>query len=271
MTSLPTPLAARHGDDDPTPQGGPSPWRSPRFLAAAAVVAVLVVLAGVLVLRGGDGQTTTAPPQPATGSQGDPQPVDEPQQQPDGAAESVCGLEPRDQTVPVPVAPPTTWQLVGGLATPTDPDTYGPGQASDIGVRSCYSRDPVGALYAAANFVALSSSLDLEGLEELPSLAAPGPGRQALTAVIDDLQGPVARDSAGSFAVNGYQYVTYDSDVAVFNLAYASSAGTGFSSLPITMTWLEGDWRIALPASGNIGEAFEPLPSLAGFVPWSAS
>ena len=267
-------------DDRPVPsdQGdGRSPWTRPRFVTAAAVVALLVLLGAVVALTGrGDDGSTAAPPsttagqdQPATDVVDDG-PADDTPTDPadDTGGESTCGLPAGDQTIPAAVAPPTTWELVGGLATPTDPDTYGPGQISDNGVRSCYSRDPVGALYAATNFLAQADALDADGLRQLAEqISSEGTGRAAFLAQVDRLELESAQTDT-RFAFAGYEYITYTPEVAVFDLALQVGADT--VSLPVTLQWTNGQWLYVTQPNGSVGQP-EAVPSLAGFVPWSAS
>lgn len=239
---------------------GPSIWAQPRFLIAAVVVALIALLGVALTVTG-----------PANGND-DPAPRAAPT--PSSPAPSVqsgsgsgCKLEqPADQTIPVTAPANTTWELVGGVAAPTAPETVGPGQVDD-GLRSCFARSPVGALYAAVNFVATTSRPDLR-LRAVEELTASGEGRtRAIAALTAEGEQPASTPGA---QIAGFAFRNYDEQGAVVDLAVRAGTG-GQASLGVSLRWEDGDWKVILPPSGEAYDGIQPIPDLTGYVPWSGA
>lgn len=96
-----------------------SAWTRPGFIAAAAVIAIIVVLGLAAALSGGSKDDSENPARPPAG-------------QPSAKAnadESVCGLDPGSQAVP-DSPPPAKWKLRGTVAVPSAPTTFGPGSVA---------------------------------------------------------------------------------------------------------------------------------------------
>ncbi|PPK91941.1 hypothetical protein CLV92_11922 [Kineococcus xinjiangensis] len=251
------------------PEEKKSPWRRPGFIASAAVVGLIVVSgAGLAVERALDDDSSKAP-------QGEGAPVAAPapstpapsasSSAPASTGDSVCGLPAGEQTVPT-TAPSSQWELVGAVAAPTAPEQHGPGQVdSTTGWRSCYAHSPTGALYAAANVLASTSSPQL--VQELvEDGTVPGPGRDALAQL---LAGGIPPNS-GTVQLAGYTFLNYSDDVATIDMAVrASSGGTGH--VPFTLQWVEGDWKLLLPPDGNLAAGAGPLPDFAGYTAWGTT
>ncbi|WP_225668879.1 hypothetical protein, partial [Arthrobacter sp. AET 35A] len=147
-----------------------NPFTRPGFIISAALV--LALIAAVIVIafipRGGDEpdagsteptstETTSAPSATAA-----------------GVEESICGLPSSGETA-LGTAPESDWELVGTIAAPTSPEQHGPGVVSDE-VRSCFSNDVTGALYAAVNIAALAGLGEEEKLYS--ELSVPSPAQQ---------------------------------------------------------------------------------------------
>lgn len=189
--------------------------------------------------------------------------------QPDAGA-SECGLPDGDQIPPTVTPQDTTWQLVGTMAAPTAPDSVGPGDTVD-GVPTCYAPTPLGALYAAANFLAATST-PATRLPAAERLAAPGPGRDA--AIADLTCGDTDPDSlclggnTSGTQLAGFLFVGYTpATSAAIDLAVATGSG-GLAHFPLSLVWTEGDWLVQLPVTGSPYSAAQPLPNLAGYVPF---
>lgn len=241
-------------DNQPTEQ---NPFTSRRFILAAVVVGVILLCAVVLVVGtvvGGQAKPTAGPAPSSTAT-------------PSSAADadpSVCGLKGYEATSSLDDAPRSKWELVGTIAAPTDPKGAGPGKIDSDGFRSCYAHTATGALYSAANFVALGS--DATTRAKLPSLVAPGPGRDAAEA-----QSTQSSESAGYRAqIAGFKIDSYDGKNATVDLALNYSTGQ-LVSLVLKLTWVEGDWKLVADNSGNLPIAPAPLQSLGGYTPWSGA
>lgn len=236
-----------------------------RGFVIAGVFLVLVVAAGMVLVLGPsrDPQPVLggAPTSPATSST-PAAPVVE---------AGGCNLSAGDQTVPVVAPADTEWELVGRVAAPTAPDVYGPAVTSPV--RSCFARNPTGALYAAVNALATTTLPDAPRLLA-EDLGAEGPGRDAALAQLPTDGSTVpADDTEAQVQVSGFQFLSYTEDETVINLAVlgvsdgqAVDAHTAF-----TLRWERDDWRVVHTPEGAPFSAIQLLPSMAGYVPWSGT
>ena len=256
--SAPEDSTARTDEDRAT-----SPGRRGLVVAGVFLVVVLAVglLLAVLPLRdpepGAGGETTTPPTTSSAPAQA---PV---------AAE--CSLPVGDQTVPVVPPADTQWELVGRVVAPTAPEVYGPAVTDPV--RSCFARNPTGALYAAVNALATTTLPDAPRLlaEEL---GAEGPGREAALEQLPADGSPVpADDTAAQVQLAGFQFLSYTEDETVIDLAIlgVSDGQTGYVHSAFTLRWEDNDWRIVHTPEGAPFSGVQTLPSLAGYVPWSGT
>jgi hypothetical protein len=234
-----------------------NPFTSRRFILAAVVVGVVLLCAVILVVGtmvSGQAKPTAGPTPSSTATRTAAADADP----------SVCGLKGYEVKSSLGNAPKSKWELVGTIAAPTDLKGAGPGKIDTDGFRSCYAHTATGALYAAANFVALGS--DSTTRAKLPSLIAPGPGRDAAQA-----QSNASSDSAGYRAqVAGYKIDSYDGNNATVDLALNYSTGQ-LVSLVLKLTWVEGDWKLVADDSGNLPIPPAALQNLGGYTPWSGA
>src|SRR4051794_28153543 len=127
--------------------GGSGPWSQRGFVVAAAFLAIVILVAvGILLIKPGHSDDSNRGATPATGN-------DKPATSTDPAA-SVCGLPPGSQEIPQ-TPPEANWELVGKIAAPKS-RTVGPG-VDTAKRRMCFAHSPTGALFAAANFVAVTA------------------------------------------------------------------------------------------------------------------
>jgi hypothetical protein len=237
----------------------PNPWTQPRFVLAAAVVLLLAVMGLVAALLGGGRDQATSPGPapagtPATAATSRP------------ATDSVCGLPAGSQLVPSDTLE-TQWELVGTVAAPTAPRTLGPGVVRG-GLRSCFAHSPTGALYAAANILALTSD---PGKRQtvIQQLATDGSSKdRALEALATE--GPQA-DSGTRLQIAGYAFMGYTPSQTTIDLATRVSTGPGLGHIAMALTWRNGDWKLALAPDGRVSAALGPIPDMAGYVPWSGA
>jgi len=231
------------------------PWIQPRFSVAAAALALLAVAALVLAVlppRTQDGEPAPTAPAPAPTSTAPAQDA------------SACGLPEGDQSVPVVPPAATSWDLVGTMAAPSAPTTLGPGLSAD-GLRSCYARSPLGALYAATGFLAATSDPALrQPAVAALTLASPGRAR-----ALDLLQGADPGAGGSGVQVAGFSFLNYDATSAVIDIALRADGAA--VHLPVSVRWEAGDWKVVLPDTGQLYEAIQPLPNLTGYAPWSGA
>ncbi len=182
-----------------------------------------------------------------------------------------CALPAGDQTVPSVSPADTQWELVGRVVAPTAPEVYGPAVTDPV--RSCFARNPTGALYAAVNALATTTLPDAPRLlaEEL---GAEGPGRDAALAQLPADGSPVpADDTAAQAQVAGFQFLSYTEDETVIDLAVlgVSDAETVTAHTAFTLRWERGDWRVVHTSTGAPFSPIQAIPGLAGYVPWSGT
>lgn len=235
----------------------PNPFTSRRFILAAVIVGIVLLCAVVLVVSSvisSQAKPTAEPTSSSTPTHSAAADADP----------SVCGLKGYEVKSSLDDAPKSKWELVGTIAAPTDPTGAGPGKIDSDGFRSCYAHTATGALYSAANFIALGS--DATTRAKLPSLLVPGPGRDAAKA-----QSTQSSDSAGYRAqVAGFKIDSYDGKNATVDLALNYSTGQ-LVSLVLKLTWVEGDWKLVTDNSGNLPIPPAALQSLGGYTPWSGA
>lgn len=262
---------------DNSPDGG-SVWTSPTFLASGALVALVVVLAAVLALSGGK-DDPAAPsgtaPVASTPAGAPTEATQAPKSPTDPKSDSACGLPAGSQDVPTE-APATKWELVGKVAAPTARKSVGPGKIASDGLRSCYAHSPVGALYSAANFIAMTASPSLR-LRAAKDLIEAGPGqRRAIREVEADTTSD--QESAGtSIQIAGYVLRTYDGGTSLVDLAFEGSTlrdggpVTGYVHIPLALKWIDGDWKLQNSATGNALDSTSAIPDLSGYTEWSGT
>jgi hypothetical protein len=241
-----------------------SPWVQPGFIAAAAVVALLVVLGIILAVTGGSGDSAADAGKSAS-------PAGSAPNSPNANA-SVCGLDAGSQAIPTD-APNAVWKLRGTVAVPTAPGTFGPGSSAG-GVPSCFAHSPTGALFAMVNIQAAMGELAKQPgrypIDKVLRMIAPGPGREALKAAV--AKSPVAdQGSTKSGAqVSGFNIVRYEPSTAVIDVAFAGDRPdtAGYVHGQSTLRWENGDWKLELAQNGGPFDAVQTIPNLTGYVPW---
>lgn len=220
-----------------------------RFGVVAAIgFGVAVLIAAGVLLFGPD-----RPGGPATPQQGHPAPP--------AATDSVCGLPNGDQAMPVTTPADTTWQTVGTMAAPTDP-TLGPGTVGG-GLPYCYARSPLGALYAAANWLALHTDPSARKAADTYLTAAGGGRQKLLDAYNTGNGGPGTSD----MQIVGFRVLNYDQNSATVDIAMRF--GTPLMHGPVPLRWEAGDWKAVIPESGAPFETMQPLDNLDAYVKWS--
>ena len=237
-----------------------NPFTKPGFIIAAALVVALIAAAVVIFLiPKGQGNAQPAPADSSSAATASPSASAAP-------GKSACGLPGSTETA-LGKAPATKWELVGRTAAPNDPENFGPGIKNANGFRSCFSHSPTGALYAAANMVALGAVSDAEIQKEvLEKLVVPGPGRDA---ALKDIRTPSSADSS-SLQIRGFVLKSYSSTAAHVDLAFEAPTGEyGHGVLPLK--WIDGDWKVEFSDSGELLNDVAQIRDLSNFIPWSGA
>lgn len=238
-----------------------NPFTKPGFIIAAALVVALIAAAVVIfLLPKGQGNAQPAPAPSESGNSATASPSAS-----TGVAKSVCGLPTSSETT-LGTAPKSKWELVGRMATPTDPETFGPGVTDESGFRSCFAHTPTGALYAAMNVAALGSTGSPELATKLADkLLVPGPGRDA---AMQDASTVSSSGNNTTVQVRGFLIKSYTPSEANIDLAFETNNGAlGHSTL--SMRWIDGDWKVKPADDGVTFSSVAQLRDLSGFILWS--
>lgn len=239
-------------DDNTQPE---NPFTRRGFIAAAIVMGV-IVLAGVIVLV----TSLTSP-------KGDPvvEPTSTGGPVASGSDKSVCGLEGFEEESTLTEAPDVEWELVGTVAVPTAQSAAGPGDLRSDGLRTCFAHTAEGALFAAINYVALSTDARTRPL--LVDLIAPGPGRDAAEEAAGENPGEASNTR---LQVAGFKVNSYSAEEAVIDVVWTvTSSGGQLVSFPTALEWVDGDWKLTLSDDGQPPFTSSPLASLGGYIPWA--
>lgn len=245
-----------------------SPWTKPGFLAAAAVVALLVVLGLMLAFTGGSESDPQNPAATPPGPAGQPADAADPD-------DSACNLPSGDQAIPKD-PPDAKWVLRGTFAVPRASPAIGPHDV-DGAIPSCFAHSPTGALFAAVNIYAALNELSHEPpsnpREVIRQLIASGPGRDT---VLRNLRaaskgGASSDDSSAGVQVAGFSVVRYEPTAAVIDIAFRVDrpGATGYVHAASTVRWERQDWRLVLAQDGRPFDSMDQIPNLNGYVPWS--
>lgn len=238
-----------------------SPLRRPGFIAAAAVVGIIILLGvGLAVSNLWAGRTQ--PPTPPSS----PPVVASPSATATTAAPqaSICGLPGYEPTGTVSKAPEAIWTLVGTTAAPGS-SSAGPGLVDDDGYRRCYAHTPTGAVFAAANYVAMGSVRTIQPKVAENSIV-PGPGRDKLLAQ------PVPSESGGGvrIQVSGFRVLSYTGTAASVDIAMRTSNGA-MAGQVFELQWEGGDWKLRVTTEGDMLSRLVQIRDLAGYIPWAGA
>lgn len=238
-----------------------SPFRSRPFILAVLVVGAIAICAVIVLVSGlfaGNDDEPAPVAVPTSSATSAPAPAKDPDP-------SICGLKGYEPSGTVDSPPAAEWELLGTVAAPTDPEGAGPGVAEESGYRSCFAHTPVGALYTAANVVAMGSISGL-GQEVTEKSVVPGTGQKAALAQL--AQGTPSSNSS-RYQIAGYNVLSYDGATATVDIAVESSGK--LVSLVQSLKWSDGDWKVVLADNGQPPIAPAPLESLGGYTPWSGA
>ncbi|MEU4607522.1 hypothetical protein AB0F43_31440 [Kribbella sp. NPDC023972] len=241
------------------------------LLKLATVVVVPIAVAGCAADAG-----TGAEPDPvghtASTTHFTPATKQQPATQPTTAVGGACPSSVSvDQSMPTVSGPDASWDMVNGVRVP-GAASYGPHVKDADGLRRCYARSPIGALFAAYNYIVAMSPADDESGEKtfsvLRRIMSPGQNRDLYFDYLRDADDPTTNDHS-ELELVGYSYVTASPDRAV--IIIAARAGAGYASSWWRLNWQDGDWKVEAPQPGQLaGDPYDGLTDLAGFVPWRA-
>jgi hypothetical protein len=241
-----------------------NPFTKPGFIIATALVVALIAATIIIfLLPKGQGNAQPAPAPAETSGSATASPSASAAAAA-AAGKSVCGLPATAETA-LGSAPESKWELVGRMATPTNPETFGPGVTDESGFRSCFAHSPTGALYAAVNIVALGSSTQDE-VKLAERLLVPGAGRDA---AIKEAQTRNSSTGASESAqIRGFILKSYTPAEADVDLAIQLQSGALAHSV-LSLRWIDGDWKVKPSDDGQIFIGTAQLSDLSGYIAWS--
>jgi hypothetical protein len=242
-----------------------SPWTRPGFVAAAIVVALVLVLGGVLAIRGFGAHDDRSSANPSTSPSTSADATAPTAPTAPGGGASVCGLNGVQMSGTVSKAPAATWAYQGTTAYPTSTE-FGPASTTGDGVRYCFQRSPEGALFAAANALTQAAAATT-AKAWISYFLADSPNRDELLATVV----PTGSAAATRMAVAGFRVLNYDGQTAHVDLAFSGSGSgqTVYFSAVYPLRWEHGDWKFAATSAGDFGNVVQ-IPDLAGYVTWRA-
>lgn len=188
---------------------------------------------------------------------------------------SVCGLPGSGDSTTLTTTPHVDeWRYENQTLWPYPyAKSYGPGVVKDDGMRSCFSHDPQGALFAAANIAAMTTDQNLmSDPEHAISLFGKGSQYDRMAAKIRQLGSfPVgsASDSRGTPA--GFRILDFTDSEATVDLGFVgTSAGQSVDlSIVYHLVWSDGDWKLRCEKDIPITSAV--IPSFTGYTEWKVS
>jgi hypothetical protein len=232
--------------------------RSPALVAAIAAAAALAITAViVLLILQDDRDPAVAPSATGPGTT---------------AAESTSGPPAAAATPPTAAPPGVTWALVGQAAVPASA-SEGPARLSGC-VASGFAHTPTGALIAAAQISTRSGYSAGRSCWE-PTITGQfttSADREALLTRLKDAdaQGQPGAAPGELAQLVAFRFMSYTASTAVVGLIRRSPQG-GLAQTTLTLTWVDGDWKLVAPPGGQWPTLTTTVANLAGSVAWGAS
>lgn len=226
-------------------------------LMAAGAFILLVVAFGVLALvRAVTDDTPQASPTAATPA-------------PSSAAGS-SSLCPTDTATAVPTKqlPGLRWERLGPVLLPYSA-AAGPCTITAT-TAAGYAHTPAGAILAAAQIgsrTSITTPLAV-ATDTIEQQVLAGPARDDLLAKTKARANtPLTEQDAGQLAA--WAVLSYSDDTAVVSLALSNPSSDGqYVTIPVTVRWAAGDWRLVAPPQGSWDSSAAVTPTLQGYVVW---
>jgi len=238
-------------------------WNSKPAGIAALVVLVLVIivvlistLLGVFAPANNGDHGDASKPSPTSSAS--------------AAASGPCNVATRGQAASA-VPGDLKWHAGrGGLTWPTSA-AAGPTKKLD-GFPACFARTESGAALAAttAYFGQYDTGHSVRQL--LDFYIQDGPGKAAaVDGTVKAQTTPEDLHSQG-ISVAGYSVESFEKDRAVVDVVLTQpSSSTGYFAVPLTMTWVDDDWKLAVLDNGALYSGNPLTPSQGDFTEWGDS
>jgi hypothetical protein len=242
------------------PTSGRKWYQRTTFILSASLVVIAVValvVVGAAKLGGRPDPAPAAVPTPGASAPVTP-------------AGGACST---DKATSPPAAPPmdVRWEALGPVLLPYGGSKYGPCRVTST-TASGYAHTPMGALIASVQILARSGNTDpvAVAVDTIQNQFVASTDRDALLASAKAAAGTrLSPDRAGRVAA--YSITSYSPDTATIQLALQSSALPGqYVTLPLILRWIDGDWRMIPPVTGDFAGTGHVVTQLTGFTAWGA-
>lgn len=221
-------------------------------LWASAVVLVLILGMALLVIftpkkdetspaAGPSAPTSTAPSSPAT--------------------QDGCNVPAGDTSATPKMPDDLRWEAKNGWTWPVS-DTYGPtARKGDFGV--CFARSPLGAALMA---VTLNTAISTSDFEQAVELYVPdSPGKDYVLA-------EPASERGEPISYSGFIVDSFTPDNAQVTMVFSTpDTPTGFTGLPLSFRWIDGDWKQVVLDDGSMFRGQPIAPQRGSFVEWKTT
>ena len=226
-----------------------SPWSRPSVLLSGAFLLALVLLGLVVAATGGGLVHRGVGMPPTVGRRAIV--TSSPASRAGGCPENSGG----SQVVPWSSPPPARWGTVGSMQVPQNPAVYGPQRTNGVW-NTCFAHNPSGALLAAINFYAESTTG--EGEETVMRRYAVG--------APSSLGSNAGLNNSGPVQLAGYRYDSYTSSHSQVSLVFTGPQGKQ-AAVVTSMVWQGGVCKYVFPPGGM--PSYQLLGDLTGYFPWT--
>lgn len=232
-------------------QRGASPRRNKITLWASVIVLVLIAGMAVLIVT----TKSKDDPQPKAGAE-QSSPASSPVAKQDG-----CDVPVGDTSSTPKMPKDLRWEASNGWTWPVS-DTYGPTQEKD-GYGVCFARSPLGAALMAVSANSAANVLDEKGA--VKQYVAESPGKQV------QLDKPAPEEST-PISYSGFIVDSFSQDNAQVTLVFSTpDTATGFTGLPLSFRWVDGDWKQEVLDDGSLFRGQPIEPQRGDFVSWGGN
>jgi len=158
----------------------------------------------------------------------------------------------------------------GGITWPV---SAGVGPTKDVdGFPGCFARTPTGAALAATTAYFGQYDTGHSVQELLNFYIDNGPGKSsAVDSTAKEQTTPEALRAQG-ISVAGYSVESFTKNQAVVDVVLTKpGTSTGYFAVPLSMTWVSGDWKLSVLANGALYSGNPLTPATGDFTDWGGS
>jgi len=225
------------------------------IVALAVLVVLLATFLGVFApVKHDDGQGSAANPAPTTSA----------------AADGPCNVPTTGQAAQK-VPSDLSWHAGrGGITWPTSA-AVGPTKKVD-GFPACFARTATGAALAATTGYLGQYDTGHSVRELLNFYIADSAGKSlTVDGTVKNQTAPEQMRAQG-LSVAGYSVESFTKDRAIVDVVLTQPSGsTGYFAVPLTMIWVDGDWKVSVLDNGELYSGNPLTPSQGDFTAWGGS